>query len=96
MKPVFAGLTEDEADVLLRMTTRPEWAVFCKYLDFQEHTAVQKGMALGHSPEKSGYFKGIYGLARDIQDLPLELNRIVAGFRPADDGFVSLDGADAP
>ena len=96
MNRTFGGLMEDEAMDVLAMMRLPQWAAFKKYLRFQEKTAVEHGMALNHSVEKSGYFKGIYGLARDIQNLSEDLGKFVNKVRPADNGFVGLDGADAP
>lgn len=95
MNRTLGGLTEDEAMDVMAMTRLPQWQSFKKYLRFQEKTAVEHGMALNHSAEKSGYFKGIYGLSRDIQDLPEDLGKFVNKVRPTDNGFVGLDSADA-
>lgn len=96
MSRMFGELTEDEAMDVLVMTRLPQWHTFKKYLKFQEKTAISNGMALNHTPEKSGYFKGIYGLALDIQNLPDDICNFFNKKKPADDGFVALDGADAP
>lgn len=96
MNRTFGGLTENEALDVLAMARTPQWASFQKYLEFQEKTAVERGMALNNGLEKSGYYKGIHGLSRDIQSLPAELSVFVNKKTATDRGFVALDGADAP
>lgn len=91
----FAGLDSFDAKQLLSLTRLPQWEAMMKYLSYQEKTAVGLCMKLNNSPEKSGYYKGIYGLAKDVKGLSSDLQRFLDGYVHADEGFVSLDSADA-
>jgi|GEM_PF-6005925 len=69
----FTGpaIDEEEARLLAGFLSQPGWAYFAQYLERIKQEAVARMFnCIEMPPETRGYFKGLYKLSEDLQQLP--------------------------
>lgn len=71
------GLSEREAEGLLRLAASPDWACFAAYLDGFGKVSLEYLRRRNQSAEDQGFYKGQLQLIEDVISFPVELARIL-------------------
>lgn len=77
-------LSNDELLRLRNLTTSPDWSAFIKYLESVKVAAGKSMRRLTNSLQTYGYFSGVIQVIEDIENLPVDVLKIIQKERTND------------